>query len=47
MSAQQKKVTVSLFDPELAIIEKLKNQLSSQGLLVQPTVERAVKGLED
>jgi len=43
MNAQREKVTVSLFNPELVIIEKLKNQLSDQGLLVQPTTSEIVR----
>lgn len=41
--AQREKVTVSLYNHELITIEKLKKQLSDNGLLVAPTTSEIVR----
>ena len=43
MPSQREKVTISLYYDELITIEKLKKQLSDDGLLVAPTTSEIVR----
>jgi hypothetical protein len=43
MNCTREKITVSIYNDELVTIEKLKKQLSDEGLLVAPTASEIVR----